>query len=84
MVQKTTFGRVMGDLSLGKYSFTKQVSEWLPAVLILFLALNYFEVYGKLMGYIGAKQFQYSDSFSDEDIEKGKEIVKKRSFLILY
>lgn len=74
-VQDTSFSRVMGDMSVAP--IISDIPTFLPGFLVVLVLFNYFEIYSKILNFLGIKRFQYSDSFTGEDIDKGKEILTK-------
>jgi hypothetical protein len=55
-----------------------------PLVLIIFCLLILFNIHGKLLNFIGLKQFQFTESFADDRIEEGKKLLREGKYLDLF
>ena len=78
----TAFNVVMGDVDIA-YSFT----TYFPLILVFLILCNAFDVYGRVLGWLGLNSFKFSDEFTDERIEEGKKLLyrgKRKYYDILY
>lgn len=48
-----------------------------PSILIVFVFMNLFNVYGRLMKALGVSQFQFSDKFEDDQLDLGASLLAK-------
>lgn len=77
--KNTAFVAVMGtldidaiDLQVGEYFQT-----FFPMLLLPFVFLTLFNVYGRILNLLSIRRFQFDDDFNDSLIEDGKEIVEE-------
>ncbi len=54
-----------------------------PIILVLLCFLILVNFHGKLLNFLGLKQFQFTEDFNDERIEEGKKSLQKGFILIL-
>ena len=50
---------------------------YFPVALVALCLSNYFDVYGKILRYIGLAKFSFTQDFSDERIEEGKKLLSR-------
>lgn len=48
-----------------------------PITLIVLCLFNVYDVYGKILSYLGLKQFLFTENFNDEKIHEGKQLLYK-------
>ena len=77
-IQNTAFFDVMGDLTI--VPLVSRLPSLLPAALAILVLFNYFDICAKMLNFFGIKRFQFRDSFTDGDIERGKDLLKTSSF----
>ena len=75
-VNGTAFSQVMGIIDFVPV-FGESFSEFFPLVLLLFCALNLFQIYSRLLNWLGISRFRFSDSFKDDKIQEGKILLQK-------
>jgi hypothetical protein len=51
-----------------------------PTILIVLCLFNIFDIYGKLMNFIGFSRFGFKNQYNDEKIEEGMEILHRSNF----
>lgn len=57
--------------------FGDSVTYFFPALLLIFIVLNYFDIFSKLLQCLGLEQFQFNRTFDDEKIHDGRLLLKK-------
>lgn len=65
----------MGDIDIVPI-FGKGFTLFFPLILIIFCFLILFNIHGKILNFIGLKQFQFTDNFVDDRIEEGKKLLQ--------
>mmetsp|Transcript_537 Transcript_537/g.1885 ORF Transcript_537/g.1885 Transcript_537/m.1885 type:complete len:734 (+) Transcript_537:130-2331(+) len=77
--KNTAFVAVMGtldidaiDLQVGEYFQT-----FFPMLLLPFVFLTLFNVYGRILNLLSIRRFQFDDDFNDSLIEDGREIIEE-------
>mmetsp|Transcript_25895 Transcript_25895/g.45749 ORF Transcript_25895/g.45749 Transcript_25895/m.45749 type:complete len:439 (+) Transcript_25895:3436-4752(+) len=75
-VTGTQFYAVMGVVNLMPV-LGEDFVVFFPSLLVLFVILNYFNVFGKLMKALGMSQLSFTDSFNDDKIIEGKSLLNK-------
>lgn len=75
-VTGTQFYAVMGVVNLMPV-LGEDFVVFFPSLLILFVALNYFNVFGKLMKALGMSQLSFTDNYNDDKILEGKSLLNK-------
>ncbi len=48
---------------------------YFPIALVVLCLCNYFDIYGKILRYVGLAKFSFTEDFSDERIEEGKKLL---------
>jgi len=80
----TAFNQVMGEVDFA-FSFT----TYFPLFLIFLIFCNAFDIYGRMLGWLGLNSFKFDEEFTDERLEEGKKLIyrarnnKERSVLTL-
>jgi len=81
----SAFYKVMGEMDFVPiFGDKRAASAFLPLVLIILCAFNIFDVYSWLLGCFCFKRFRkftYTEDFSDERIDKGRDIVLQEKSL---
>jgi len=81
----SAFYKVMGQMDLVPiFGEEGSANAFLPLILIILCALNIFNVYSWILGLFCFKRFRkftYNEDFSDERIDKGKDIVSQEKSL---
>lgn len=72
-IRQSTFRKVIGE----EFVLLPLISKVLPIFLIFLVLASYFELVPRLFGKMGAKSFQLSEEPTIEDLEKGKEMLRK-------
>ena len=75
-VTHTEYVRIMGIIDIVPV-LGKQFAIFFPLLLILFCALNYFQIYGKFMASLGMSQFGFNDKYREEKISEGKAMIAR-------
>lgn len=75
-VSGTQFNTVMKVVNLVPV-LGEQFVQFFPSLLIVLVALNYFNAFGKLMKSMGLSQFSFNDKFNDTKILEGKSLIAK-------
>lgn len=75
-VTHTEYVRIMGIIDIVPV-LGNQFAVFFPLLLIIFCALNYFHVYGKLMNSLGMSQFGFNDKYREEKISEGKAMIAR-------
>jgi hypothetical protein len=52
-------------------------SVFFPIILVVLCLFNIFNIYGKVLSFVGLRQFQFTEDFDDEKIEEGKKLIYK-------
>src|SRR4051794_34172918 len=52
-------------------------AEFFPLILIVFCAMNYFNIYGKFLNGLGINQLSFSDNHSEEKLQEGKQLIQR-------
>jgi hypothetical protein len=55
----------------------QEFAIFFPLLLIVFCALNYFNIYGRCMNFLGMSQFSFSDSFGTDKLNEGRSLLQK-------
>jgi hypothetical protein len=55
----------------------KDFAVFFPSILIVFVFMNLFNVYGRLMKALGFSQFQFSEKFEDDQLDIGSSLLAK-------
>eukprot|EP00357_Protocruzia_adherens_P032760 CAMPEP_0115037046 /NCGR_PEP_ID=MMETSP0216-20121206/42528_1 /TAXON_ID=223996 /ORGANISM="Protocruzia adherens, Strain Boccale" /LENGTH=608 /DNA_ID=CAMNT_0002417077 /DNA_START=118 /DNA_END=1940 /DNA_ORIENTATION=+ len=75
-VKHTEFNAVTGEI----HDFplmTGALIEFYPIVLVFLCLFNIFNIYGKIMDFIGLKQFKFDADVDDERTEEGRRILSR-------
>ena len=75
-VKGTAFSQVMGIIDFVPV-FGDNFSKFFPLILLLFCALNLFQIYSRLLNWLGISRFRFSNSFKDDKIQEGKILLQK-------
>jgi len=75
-VEDTQFYKVMGVIDVIPV-VGNEFALFFPLLLVVFCALNYFHVYGKVMKSLGLTQFSFSDKFDQEKVKEAKAIIDR-------
>ena len=59
-------------------------SVFFPIILVVLCLFNIFNIYGKVLSFLGLKQFQFTEDFDDEKIEEGKRLIYKGKSVVKY
>lgn len=46
-----------------------------PSLLFVLILINYYELYSKILRFLGMKQFEFRSNFNSSEIENGKILV---------
>lgn len=75
-VSGTAFSQVMGIIDFVPV-LGESFSEYFPLILLVFCALNLFQIYSRLLNWLGISRFRFSTSFKDDKIQEGKILLQK-------
>lgn len=75
-VSGTSFSDVMGIIDFVPV-FGENFSEFFPMILLLFCALNLFQIYSRLLAWLGMSRFRFSDNSNEDKIQEGKMLLQK-------
>jgi len=53
-----------------------------PGLLVIFCLFNLFNIYNKIMNFIGVPTFGFKNEYNDEKIKEGQEILRKSKKLL--
>eukprot|EP00468_Gymnochlora_sp_CCMP2014_P002413 CAMPEP_0167760150 /NCGR_PEP_ID=MMETSP0110_2-20121227/11428_1 /TAXON_ID=629695 /ORGANISM="Gymnochlora sp., Strain CCMP2014" /LENGTH=438 /DNA_ID=CAMNT_0007646633 /DNA_START=270 /DNA_END=1586 /DNA_ORIENTATION=+ len=70
----TAFGRVMGDMEVVPF-FGSAFNSYLPILISIFSLCTFFNVYYRLLKFLGIEQFSYSTTNDQDRLEEGKKHV---------
>jgi hypothetical protein len=70
------FNYAMGNVELIPI-FGISFSAIFPMLLIVLCLINYYDLYDRLMNFLGMKQFLFAENFSDRLIYEGRVFVKE-------
>lgn len=79
-VHNTAFNKVMGEINIVPI-FGSGFTSVFPITLIILCLFNIYDVYGKFLSYLGLKQFQFTENFTDDKIHEGKQLLYKGLFI---
>jgi len=71
-VQNTAFIEIMGQAR-----FARSFTQYCPLLLIVLILCNSFDVYGRVLSWIGLSRFKFSENFNDDKIEEGRLLLQK-------
>jgi len=71
-VQNTAFIEIMGQAR-----FATSFTQYCPLLLIVLILCNSFDVYGRVLSWIGLSRFKFSENFNDDKIEEGRLLLQK-------
>lgn len=69
----------MGNINIVPI-FGSDFTSFFPIVLVVLCIFNVYDIYGKVLGFLGLKQFQFAENFNDDKIEEGKQLLYKGIF----
>lgn len=49
-----------------------------PLMLLVLCVINYFDLYNRLMNFLGMKQFVFTAKFSDRLIYEGRDLIRQK------
>jgi hypothetical protein len=75
-VKGSEFEKVIGVVNVVPV-VGKDFAVFFPSILIVFVFMNLFNVYGRLMKALGFSQFQFSEKFEDDKLDLGSSLLAK-------
>jgi len=75
--QYPAFNHVMSDILVVVGSLGNYFTQGFPMLLIVLCLFTLFNLYSRTLNCIGVSHFQYSESYDDQQIDEGKEIVDR-------
>ncbi len=66
---------------MGEVDFAFSFTTYFPLFLIFLIFCNAFDIYGRILGWLGLNSFKFDEEFTDERIEEGKKLVYRGKIL---
>mmetsp|Transcript_9486 Transcript_9486/g.18310 ORF Transcript_9486/g.18310 Transcript_9486/m.18310 type:complete len:552 (-) Transcript_9486:1781-3436(-) len=75
-VKNSEFEKVLGIVDIVPV-VGEDFAIFFPCILIVFVFMNLFNIYGRLMKALGVSQFQFSEKFNDDQVDLGASLLNK-------
>lgn len=75
-IKKTVFSDFMHIIDIVPI-VGSDFAMFFPLLLIVFCAMNYFNIYGKFLNALGMNQLSFSGSYCEEKLQEGKSLIQR-------